>query len=124
MPPEPLELRLPSAASRRKLRLRADSNTWFGVRIFILSDSNFFQSQKHCYSYSPVDCWYTLDYSFNPYSAMGDYSRPKLTKRSLLWATIVKLVKKKRKKKIEKKIFEFFFYFRFVVPFYLRFKYS
>ena len=64
----------------------------------------------------------------NPYTAMGDYSCPKLTKRSLLWATIVaeKFFKKKKKKKIffEKYFFAFFFHFRFVVPFYMRFKYS
>ena len=47
MPPNPPKLQLPSAAFRQKPRLRADSNTEFGVRIFILSDSNFFQSQKH-----------------------------------------------------------------------------
>ena len=46
-PRTPLELRLPSAAFRQKPRLCADSNTRFVVRIFILSDSNFFQSQKH-----------------------------------------------------------------------------
>ena len=50
---------------------------------------------------------------------MGDNSRPKLTKRSLLWATIVteKFFKKKKKK-------IFFLNFFYVVPFYLRFKYS
>ena len=39
-----LELRLILAGFRQEPRLRADSNTKFGVRIFILSDSNFFQS--------------------------------------------------------------------------------
>ena len=56
----------------------------------------------------------------NPYTAMGDYNRPKLTKRSPLWATIVaeKFLEKKKKK------INFFFHFCFVVPFYLCFKYS
>ena len=31
---------------RREPRLRADFNTRFGVRIFVLPDSNFIQSQK------------------------------------------------------------------------------
>ena len=48
-------------------------------------------------------------YTINPYIAMGDYSRPKLTKHSLLWATTV----------AEKFWSFFFFYFCFVVPFYL-----
>ena len=44
----------------------------------------------------------------NPYTAMGDYSRPKLTKRSLLWATSRREILKK-KKKIEKFFLNFFF---------------
>ena len=45
------------------------------------------------------------------------YSRPKLAKRSLLCRR--KVLEKKKKKK-----FKIFFHFRFVMPFYLRFKYS
>ena len=62
----------------------------------------------------------------NPYTAMGDYSCPKLTKRSLLWATIVaeKFLKNFFFFFFEKYFFAFYFHFRFVVPFYMRFKYS
>ena len=50
MPSNPLELRPLSVAftgSRGVPRQGADSNTRFGVRIFILLDANFFHSQKH-----------------------------------------------------------------------------
>ena len=40
---------------------------------------------------------------FNPYTAMGDYIRQKLPKRSLLWSPS-KFLKKKKK---------FFFFFKF-----------
>ena len=50
-PPPPLELWSHLVAVYRNPHLRADSNTRFVVRIFILSDSNFFHSQKHCIKY-------------------------------------------------------------------------
>ena len=46
MPSDPPELRSLSAGVRRKPRLRAESNTRFGVRIFILPDSNFFSETE------------------------------------------------------------------------------
>ena len=67
----------------------------------------------------PTHARFAVESFFNTYTAMGDYSRPKLNKRSLLWATIVA-----EKFFLKKIVLNSFFHFCFVVPFYLRFKYS